>query len=173
MKTPDLKLLQRRIAESCIGPSSLRNQGAPGVLRTARDYLAELRPRSFDGMSEKEYRSFLQRHTVRLSNKFPGAAKGNWGAARKALNLFFRDMLYNSYFIKEWKLHSIARFMEVPLDKDVALSLRTQNPSLPQWPGIKNLTLPISNRYQSVAQDVACDKATYVVHLDLEYWRSK
>jgi hypothetical protein len=45
----------------------------------------------------------------------PAGAK-NWGAARKALNLVLRDILYNQYLQREYGFNRIGKWLELPLD---------------------------------------------------------
>jgi hypothetical protein len=88
MNNVPLDKIKERIAFLAIGTSTLRNQGAPKVKQTAQRYLAKMNLEPMLKISpEKEYRSFINRHTKALSNKFPGNAKGNWGAARKAVKI--------------------------------------------------------------------------------------
>jgi hypothetical protein len=46
-----------------------------------------------------------------------------WGAARKALNLFLRDVQYSWDLSSYFGLHTIFSFLEVPLDRYVAQGL--------------------------------------------------
>ncbi|MBL0009471.1 MAG: hypothetical protein IPP25_20455 [Saprospiraceae bacterium] len=91
---------QRRIAQISVGASALRNQGAAGILAVARDYFQTSIPLAtfFKNMQSHEtYREFLDFHTIELQRKFPKGGK-SWGAARKGLNLFLRDIVYNKFF---------------------------------------------------------------------------
>jgi hypothetical protein len=129
-KEEHLRAIHRRVAQVAIGPSSLRNQGAPGVVDAARSYFEErIRLEAFAKALplERTYQRWLDGHTQGLLRHFPKGAQ-HWGAARKALNLFARDVCYNTLLAGELGLpRSIAGFnraiqwLEVPLDKDVAL----------------------------------------------------
>jgi|SRR5439155_11817528 len=114
--------------------------------------------------------------TRSLKDHLPKGAQ-NWGTARKALNIFLRDALYNHYLRSHHYLHRIEEWLEIPLDRDVATALRAEpeGAALPRWDGvkIKRLTPRVSRQYQRVAQLVADRRRTQRVHLDLEYWRRR
>jgi hypothetical protein len=84
-----IRLLHERTAEVAIGPSTLRNQGAPGVVLAARQFLKELNLDSFRTSTEQQFRARLNTATKRLKDRLPKKAR-NWGAARKAINIFLR-----------------------------------------------------------------------------------
>jgi hypothetical protein len=176
--------LHRRIAQSCVGASAIRNQGKKGdkgLIKTCRTYfehqidVAEV----FTLMCpESEYTNYLNKHTNNIVLQFPETAQ-SWGAARKGLNLFFRDLCYNRYFADRFSLPTefnqngiVLQNLEVPLDKDVAKGLRKRfKRQLPKWPGIKNLTSEISNIYQGKASEFAKEEKIARVHLDIMFWR--
>jgi hypothetical protein len=104
----------------------------------------------------------------------------SWGAARKALNLFFRDVVYNRYLTDYLNIPNdfienqyILRNMEVPLDKDVAKGLREKYSDLPKWQSIRQLTKKESDIYQARALEYANELGLARIHLDLELWRKK
>ncbi len=105
---------------------------------------------------------------------FPENGK-SWGAARKGLNLFFRDVIYNYYLRQKLDIndnsHVHLQNLEVPLDKDVALGLKNNKSNLDKWVSIKSLTKEISDKYQNAAKEIAVEKGVLRIHLDLEYWR--
>jgi hypothetical protein len=97
-----------------------------------------------------------------------------WGTARKALNLFLRDVLYNRYLYEEHRFfQELEPLLELPLDSDAAQGLRQEpeGQQLEKWPKLKCLTVIISDEYQDVAQHVAVRLGFARVHLDLRYWR--
>ena len=98
---------------------------------------------------------------------------GNGGVARKSLNLFFRDAFYNWYLRKEHGLENIAGYLEVPLDSLVGKRLKAEpeGTHLPRWESVKSLKTATSDRFQTVASEVAMRLNTYRVHLDVVYWR--
>jgi len=177
-----LLAIHRRVAQVAIGPSSLRNQGAPGVVDAARSYFEErIRLDTFAKALplERTYQRWLDRHTEGLMHHFPKGAR-HWGAARKALNLFTRDVCYNTLLAGELGLpRSVASFnravhwLEVPLDKDVALGIRQKARSLPKWPGIRHVTPEESVLYQRAALLRASKLGTARIQLDLVLWRAE
>jgi hypothetical protein len=165
-----LERIQSRIAITCLGPSSLRNQGSPGVLHAARQHLMILQIEKFSMTSNKKFRDALNNETRRLMRRLPQAAQ-NWGAARKALNLFLRDALYNTYLAEYYSLTSVEPFLEIPLDGIVARALCSYyKTELPRWKSIKSLTLAESDMYQAKASEYAQRLEMNRVHLDLFLW---
>lgn len=175
-----LKLLKRRLAQVSVSPSALRNQGAPGIIKISRDYLEAIDICAFRAaLASDNYLNYLDEETEKLLNKFPENAK-SWGAARKSLNLFFREVVYNFYFANHLNIPStteennqLLRQLEVPLDKDVATSLIAIYEDLPKWTSIKELTLDQSKLFQEKAAECAAKLETIRVHLDLKFWREK
>jgi len=74
---------------------------------------------------------------------------------------------------REYGLGRIRRYLEVPLDKDVAGGLKGKDEAevLPKgWPGIKRLDKEASGEFQDVAKKVA--KRLEVDRVDVDvYWR--
>jgi len=176
-----IKKLKRRIAQISVGPSALRNQGAKGIIDICRYYfensieLSEFRTHLESG----SYKSYLDSNTTVLLNKFPVDCK-SWGAARKGLNLFFREVVYNTYLANHLQIPvnfenngKLLSQLEVPLDKDVATGLRSKFPDLPKWKSIRSLTAEESEVFQRNAKVYARELKVPRVHLDLEFWRAK
>jgi len=173
--------LYRRIAQVSIGSSAIRNQGGSGLIDILRRYLEkDINPKEFFKVlkSKRLYQIFLDCHTKSILKKFPPGAK-SWGAARKGLNLFLRDLVYSGYFSTKYKLpddysrlNEFIKHMEVPLDRDVVTGIqRDSNDVLPRWTGIKNLTPDVSKIFQQQAEVIASKRKTARIHLDLLYWR--
>jgi hypothetical protein len=141
MKKEDLKLLHHRIAHFALGPSTLWNQGAKGVLKKAREHLKGVHLKYFSKKTCDEFRRALDKETERLRKNLPKGAQ-NWGAARKALNIFLRDVLYNYHLSTEYRLRPIEKWLEVPLESYVATALKKthEGKDLPRWGTIKHLT---------------------------------
>jgi hypothetical protein len=167
-----LQKIQKRVAECSIGPTTLWGQGK-GVTAEARKYLTTMLLDSFSVTEEKVFLEQLEDHTNKLKDSFPKCAENNWGAARKSLNIFLRDALYNRYLCDHFKLMPIEAWLEVPLDKGVGNGLYKDDPkkSLDKWKSIKGLKPEISQKFQEVAQSVADELSIARVHLDLKYWR--
>jgi hypothetical protein len=143
----------------------------------ARLFLKELNLDSFRTGNEQQFRSRLNTATKHLKDRLPRKAR-NWGAARKAINIFLRDALYNHYLRSRYRLDRLEGWLEVPLDRNVAMGLcaEPEGVKLPRWKSIKSLTEKreeISLQYQAVANKVARRKRTQRVHLDLYYFRRK
>jgi hypothetical protein len=167
-----LSKLQRRTAQAAIGSSALRNQGAPGVISAARDGLARISLRDFSSANAATFRHLVDRATTKLVSTFPTGAK-NWGAARKAVNLYLRDVVYNRDLCLQFDLARIRPWLEVPLDKDVgtALCREREGKHLPEWDSIKRLDPSSSAAFQQVAAKVSKRRRVCRVDLDIYYWR--
>lgn len=178
-----LKLNHRRLAQIAIGASAIRNQGGSGLVEILRTYFEkEINLKMFVSSlsNEKRYKRFLNTHTENILKRFPKGAK-SWGAARKGLNLFLRDIVYNKFFSQKYSIPAdfeefnyFIRFMEIPLDKDVASQIyRNSNAALPKWTNIKKLTPVINDLFQQQAYVLGRSQGIARVNLDLVYWRSK
>ena len=171
-----MNLLQQRIAEGAVGASALRNQGAKGVIAAAREFLKKLDLADFSVTSQDGFLDVLNFHTSSMQKHLPPNAR-HWGAARKGLNLFLRDVLYNRYLSERFEFKRIEKWMEVPLDRFAAKGILQDYTkdytveSLPSWPGLKHLTPEMSRVYQKAAYDLATSKHLSRVHLDILYWR--
>lgn len=171
MKPKDfITTLQRMVAVTAVGPSALRGQGK-GVLGAAQDFLARLSLARLPKSNAKRFRAWLDRRTEALLDVLP-VENRPWGAARKAVNLFLRDALYNQYLCSHFKLQSVEPWLEVPLDSAVARGLKSRGKrgELPQWPGLKNLKSNVSDRFQDFATQYAEQKDVARVHLDMYLW---
>jgi len=168
MKPKDfLKTIQRKVSFSAIGPSALRGQGK-GVMGASQDFLVRMSLARVPKSSAKRFQLWLDRQTELLLDTLP-INNRPWGAARKAINLFLRDALYNKYLSRQFKLHSIEWWLEIPLDSVVAkgLKLKDNRGELPRWPGLKNLEPKISECFQAVASKRAKLKGVARVHMDI------
>jgi len=172
MKKELIELLQYRTAEGAIGPSALRNQGKSGVLAAARRFLRAIDLFRFSVNTECEFKSILDEHTNDLMVTFPKGAR-HWGTARKALNLYLRDVLYNRYLSRHFGFRKVEKWLEVPLDSYVAKAIRKGFgiKDLPPWKGIKYLTPESSQAYQEAARRLASKGGFARVHLDVLFWR--
>jgi len=172
MTERELRLLRYRIAELSIGASTLRRQGAKRVVEKARAYLKRIRLRKYSVNSRSDFLAVLNAETNRLRRYLPYRAR-NWGAARKALNIFLCSTVYNRHLCGTYRLAKIERFLEVPLDSYVGKALRrsSEGASLPRWRSVKGLTKRLSDQYQTVARQIARRKKMLPVHLDLHYFR--
>jgi hypothetical protein len=166
------RLFQIRVAEGAIGPSAMRNQGSKRVVRNARRYLSHIDLSRIAVRRESAFRAILDRHTERLRRSLPPKAK-HWGTARKALNLFLRDILYHLYLSKDFRFERVEAWLEVPLDRYVADGIRrSYRGPLPRWRGIIHLRPQESAAFQHAAQRIARATGVAPVHLDVFWWRN-
>lgn len=174
---PDIKEFRERLANITIGPTTLRNQGAPGVVVIARGFLKDLDLRRFITNDQSNFLRELDLQTNILCQKFPAKAS-NWGAARKAINLFLAEAYYHRFIYEAFGLETIESFLEVPLDSQVGESLTEEadlrgERDFPRWPGLKHLKPETSKRYQDFAYLLAEARGCARVHLDVIFWRPK
>ena len=170
--------IKNRIAEISVGSSSIRNQGAPGLIKISRSFFKKIDLKKFRRkVQTTEYTAYLDNLTLELLKEFPKKGR-QWGAARKGLNLFFREVSYNHYLAHYLDISSsynenlvILKNLEVPLDKDVATGLIECCDDLPKWKSIKSLTQEVHTSFQNKAKQYAEETNTISVHLDLTFWR--
>lgn len=168
--------LQVRTALLAIGRSTLRNQGASGLISAARRFLREMDLSEFSVATRDGFDQVLARNTKLLMRRFPPEARTNWGAARKALNIFLRDVFYCYPLNVAHQLSNLEPWLEVPLDSNVYDGLAADldgTQSLPEWPGVKHLTKKISDTLQASADVMASRLKIHRVHLDVRYWRKR
>lgn len=155
---------------SAIGPSALRGQGK-GVLKAAQGFLASMAMARISKANETRFVAWLDRQTEALLDALP--IKGRpWGAARKAINLFLRDALYNQYLNRHFQIGKVEPWLEVPLDSAVAKGLKrlAGRGKLPPWPGLKYLQKDTSVMYQAFAARYSACQGIARVHLDMYLW---
>lgn len=176
------QLLHRRLSQIAIGASAIRNQGAGGLIKILRQYFetkVDLEHFIESLSDDIQYKDFLNKHTLHILTLFPNTAQ-SWGAARKGLNLFLREIIYSKFFSHRFSLPNnfedfnlFVKFMEVPLDKEVAHGLIADSKGLlPKWINIKHLTPALSETFQNHAFIIATRENVARVNLDLKYWRS-
>jgi hypothetical protein len=167
-----LKRLLLRTASSSIGASTVRNQGAAGVVQAARRGLAKINLERYRGVGADRFSTLLNEDTNKLQRLLPPGAR-HWGTARKCINIFFRDILYNRFLNDRYSFSSFEPLLELPLDRHVATGLQSarEGKTLPRWTTIKRLTPETSAAYQKAATRIATRLGTHTVHLDLMYWR--
>jgi hypothetical protein len=173
MKDDLLCALQRRVASLAVGPSTARGMGPPGTIGAARSFLAALDLSALSLVCRSDYPAYLDRLTDDFVRALPEGARF-WGAARKFLNIFLRDVFYTRQLCEAFPLHHLEDLLEVPLDSHVGKALRSEpeGASLPRWQTIIGLQTSISAQFQDVASGVARRRGFARVHLDLLYWRS-
>lgn len=162
---------QHRVARVAIAASTVRGQGPPGCAQRTREFLKGIKLDQLVQPDERRFLARLEALTTRLQRAVPRPGL-QWGSARKFLNIFLRDSLYDGHVSSTFDLHRIERWLEVPLDGDVGhrLGHEPEGAALPRWTTIKALSPDVSRAYQLVAQRVADRHAVARVHLDLLYW---
>ena len=165
-----LTIQQKRIARIATVPSVARNQGAPGVLGSARHYLETVDCGRLATSSGQNYLAALDAVTDELMAVLPKGGR-SWGIARKIVNIFIREALYNTYLTNHHRLGTSERFMEVPLDSFSARGIKSHCPRrLPVWPGIKGLQRSLSDLLQQHAAEIGEVKEIARIHLDALWW---
>ena len=171
MKTKIADLVQRHIALSVIGPSAARKLLQKGQIVNVREFLNALTIEQFGDPSRFSFG--LNSATQDMTKQLPVS----WGAARKFLNLYVRELSYNFYVRKEYELGRTEHLLELPLDRFAAQGLRDDaiglnlEGAVPRWDGVIHLTPEVSDQFQSAAATVAARRSISRVHLDLIYWR--
>jgi hypothetical protein len=148
-----LNKVQNYVAKVAITASSLRNQGAQGVVKKAREYLGKLNLNELKYLPPTQYPRWIEEKTQELLKQFPNPAR-KWGVARKALNVFLCHAYLNRYLCDEYLLKRLGDVMETPLDSIAAKRLleETEGQGLPNWKTIRELKPMDSNEYQKVAE---------------------
>src|SRR5688572_26252253 len=118
MNNEYIALLQRRIANTSVGPSTARGMGPQGTIKAARKFLADLDLRRLRKRSQSSFTVELDTLTVELMKALPKKAQ-HWGSARKFLNIFLRGVVYNRYLCDRYDLYALEPWLEIPLDRQV------------------------------------------------------
>lgn len=172
---PPIEKYRLRLANFVIDPTALRNQGAPGVNKAVRAFLAQLDLSRFSGKDAIAFAKELDQQSELLLKQLPEGAK-NWGAARKALNLFLGEAYHHRFVCRAYKLDSIKKFLEVPLDSQLTTYLQNEAQKaavkLPRWTTIKSLTRADNKLYQDFASELAktMGKDWVRIYLDVITW---
>lgn len=164
------RLRQIRVARVAISASTARGRPS-GTVHAARKFLSEIDLGTFADLDEPRFARRLNLLTRTLCALLPGKATG-WGFARKFLNIFLRDSLYDAHLNRAFRLSRVEARLEVPLDGDVARALRAEpeGAELPRWKNIYGLDSDTHRAFQRVASRVAGRKRVARVDLDLLYW---
>jgi len=172
---PTLEEFRERLANTTISSSTLRNQGAPGVINQARHFLKNLDLQNFATDNEAIFLKELDKQTDLLRLSFPNKSQ-HWGTARKAINLFLAETYYHKFVCAGYKLEIVEPFLELPLDSQVGKFLiqesqKRSESDLPQWKGLKYLNAEESKLYQDFARQLAKEKGYARVYLDVVIWQ--
>lgn len=165
-----LETMRQRTAVVAVGPSALRGQGK-GVLQATQNALKTINLLNISRDNETDFNLWLDEQTNIVLAALPVVNKP-WGAARKAVNLFLRDLLYNRYLCKKFRIQEIEQWLEIPLDSAVTKGLKRKagRGKLPSWPGLKNMNKDVSVKFQEYANILAKETGMNRVHLDIYLW---
>ena len=166
-----LEALQIRCARVAVGPSTVRGQGGPGLVKAAREHLCSLPLSQFGTSRPTLMRARLDRATIDLMEALPRRGR-SWGVARKVLNIFLRDAVYTVYLRDAFRLERGERLLELPLDSITARRFQRDvgGRQLPRWRGVKRLAPDMSDEYQAAAHAIAVARGIARVHLDAYWW---
>src|SRR5262249_52739522 len=150
-----------------VGATTVRGRGNAGVVRAARAFLRTVDLNEFGTRRAATFASALDGATDELRASLPKTAR-HWGIARKVINLFIRDCLYNKYLNEAHALDRAEFLLELPLDSYTGKALVKIAPAdtLPRWPGVKHLRPHVSAAFQLVAAHEAQRREIARVHLD-------
>lgn len=163
------ELVRHHLAIGAVTPSAARQMVPKGGIQYVRKFLDDLDIRRFNNPAN--FRRSLDLATKSLARWLP---KGRWGAARKFLNIYLRNITYNVFLRRAYRLDRVESLLELPLDSFAAKGLHAEREggALPGWKGVIHLTPESSAVYQAVAAQVAKRLSISRVHLDMRYWRA-
>ena len=166
-----LTAMQSFVAELAVNSSVIRNQGAGGLIATARDFFKKI-DLSAIPLDSADFAGWLDSKTADLLAQFPANAS-YFGTARKALNIFLRDAVYNTALNHAFRLDGPYPLMEAPIDSYAAKHLRALcGNSVPRvWPGLKHLTATEHDQYQQAATGLAQKWGVHPADLDVFFFR--
>lgn len=175
--------LKRNLTERSVWPSATRGQVEAGGLQKLRDALCGISVKDLASLgSRSDFEGWLHGQTDALLQETEEYSV-MWGTARKSLNLWLRDLVYNHHFRAVYRLERLEPWLEVPLDRHSAefiakqaVRLNIESPSLPRWKSISELSEEASEAYQQAARKVVrAPEFSYLqhaIHIDLVAWRS-
>lgn len=158
--------MQKRAANGAVGASTIRGMAPAGTAKAIKDYLRGVDIKLVKSRSESDFVKKLDVITDELMNALPPNAP--WGMARKCVNIFLRNCLYNKYLCSHYKLERLEQWLEIPLDSHVGKGLiaHSEKVTLPKWGKVIALTREQSDQYQRAALNLAKKKQVCRVHLD-------
>jgi hypothetical protein len=169
-----LQQMQVRTAMVAVAPSAVRGTNSAGVMPAARGFLGKMDLSVFGTDDLRQFSRQLNRQTKALTAALPSKER-HFGLARKVLNLFLRECVYNAYLRVAYSLGLVEPFLELPLDSFTARGVRVRSlkGSVPTWFGVRKLTAEASKVYQLRAAELAAEEGLARVHLDLYYWMER
>ena len=173
MKSDFLEDLHFNLSTTSVGASTARRMGPPGTIKAATSFLRGVDLRHIKRRSQSSFDLVLEELTAELSASLPAGGQ-HWGSSRKFLNIFLRNCLYNRYVCAHYGLEKIEKWLEVPLDSQIAKRLKREagRGKLPRWTTVISLTPSVSSEFQDFAAELASRYRTAPVHLDIKFWRA-
>jgi hypothetical protein len=181
-KAPVWKLHHDRIVNISISASAFRNQGDAGMMAKARSCLSSLDLNEFaHALKGDHFTQYLDSTTHKLWRSMKSHG-GQWGTARKGLNIFLRDVLYSNFFFSNLDLRSHhGNQLEVPLDSFTGKGIKEEwnridphiGKHVPRWRSVRSLSPKESAIYQEMAAELVKRGYAHLtrVDLDLVLWR--
>lgn len=159
--------MQIRAAKGAAGPSTIRGMAPAGTADLIKQYLLNIDIKRIRARTESNFLKKLEIITDELLEILPQGSQ-HWGMARKCVNIFLRNCLYNKYLCSHYKLELTEEWLEIPLDSHVGKGLiaNSERGSLPKWEKVISLTREQSDQYQKAARELAEKKHVCRVHLD-------
>jgi hypothetical protein len=174
MKPELIDWMQKRAANGAVGPSTIRGMAPSGTAKIIKDYLRGVDIKTLRARSESGFARKLDAVTDGLIKTLPSGSR-HWGMARKCVNIFLRNCLYNRYLCSYYELEQLETWLEIPLDSHVGkgLIVHSENGTLPRWGKVIELTREHSDQYQRAALEIAKKKSVCRVNLDDWLYRGK
>ncbi len=170
---PPINLIQFRIANISVGPSTVRGQPKETV-KKAREYLKSIHLQNFTDIgNEQDFQNTLNEYTLKLQQELPSKS---WGIARKVMNIFLFQATHDVLLNREFFLDNIKIFLEIPLDNPNSKKLKefAKKEEIDiSWRNIYSLQPDINQKFQDYAGKYALE--TYQCercYLDVYWWRS-
>jgi hypothetical protein len=186
MKDKSLMQITNFIAETSIGSSTIRNMGPAGNIQLVRNFLKVISIQDFliAAHFEPTYKKWLNKQTSKLIKETNFRGDG-FGPARKCINIYLRNIIYNSLVCAHFGLipysrefNNVLSHLEIPIDSFSAKGImkdakKVHNcPPLPgSWKTIMILSSEQNEHFQIAAKIIADSKQTARVNLDFLYFR--
>ena len=157
-----LKFTQKKISAEVFGPNTLRSL-PKGTKKMLEEHPCQVTLAKLP-ITKAGYSNWLDSQTTKLKTAISGM---EWGVARKAMNIFMRDVFYNRFLFNAYCNDTMGDWLEIPVDRLVANALLMRFPDLSPWKTLKHLEPIAHTAYQNAALKLAICKGTTRVHLDL------
>jgi len=163
-----INALTSRVARIAVGPSVVR-RSPEGTVSAARALLRAVDLSEFGTSDAETFAAALDKWTNAMKRSLPGHAR--WGLARKLVNIFLRDAVYNVHLRSAYRLDRCESLCELPMDSIVAHQLSSASiKKMPKWEGVNALGRPENALFQNAASEVAATVGVHRLHLDSFWW---